>query len=64
MAKALEVRRIEAGEIITEPGIYDMPIRWYHDNCCDGLSVSSSGLRTIMLRYEKRWPANSRASPA
>lgn len=45
----MEVRKIAPGEIITEPGFYDMPITWYHDNCCDGPSTSSSGLRTLAL---------------
>jgi hypothetical protein len=38
---------IAHGEIITEPGVYDMPIEHYHGNCCAGPSISSSGLRTI-----------------
>lgn len=32
---------------ISEPGFYDVPIETYHGDCCDGPSISSSGLRTI-----------------
>lgn len=46
----MEITRIEMGEIITKPGFYDIPISWYHSNCCDGPSVSSSGLRTLELK--------------
>lgn len=35
------------GEIITQPGIYRMSMSWYHSQCCDGPSISSSGLRKI-----------------
>lgn len=38
------------GEVITEPGIYlNMPLTVYHSDCCDGPSISSSGLRAIEL---------------
>lgn len=46
----MDIKRIEQGEIITEPGIYDMPLGWYHSDCCDGPSVSSTGLRRIALK--------------
>lgn len=37
-----------AGEVISTPGIYkNLPIDVYHSDCCDGPSVSSSGLREI-----------------
>ena len=39
---------IEDGEVITQPGIYAMSMDWYHSDCCDGPSISSSGLRTIL----------------
>lgn len=36
------------GGKITEPGIYrDVPMEFYHSDCCDGPSISSSGLRKI-----------------
>src|SRR5262245_48977134 len=39
------------GEVITEPGIYsNMPLDHYHRaDVCAGISISSSGLRKIML---------------
>jgi hypothetical protein len=45
----MEIRRIQTGTVITEPGFYAMPIEWHHSQCCDGFSVSSSGLRAIDL---------------
>lgn len=44
----MEIRQIKFGDIITEPGIYEMPIEWHHSQCCAGFSVSSSGLRKII----------------
>lgn len=38
---------ITDGEVITEDGRYIMSMDWYHSQCCDGPSVSSSGLRKI-----------------
>lgn len=38
------------GKKITKPGIYDMPMSVYHSDCCDGPSVSSTGLRTFVLK--------------
>ncbi len=43
----LEVLSIAHGEKVSAPGIYEIPMGWYHDDCCVGPSVSSSGLRTI-----------------
>lgn len=59
----MEIRRIEHGEIITEPGFYDIPINWYHDNCCDGPSVSSTGLRTIDLQTPLHYWDSSYLNP-
>ncbi len=36
------------GSKITADGVYDMPIEAYHGDCCEGPSISSSGLRTII----------------
>jgi hypothetical protein len=43
----MKITDIEDGQIITEPGAYRMSMNWYHQQCCDGPSVSSSGLRRI-----------------
>lgn len=40
-------RVIEDGEVITEAGQYIMSMDWYHQQCCAGPSVSSSGLRKL-----------------
>lgn len=39
--------KIKRGQVIAEAGQYDMPMDWYHSQCCAGPSVSSSGLRKI-----------------
>lgn len=44
-----EVIQIGAGEKIDRPGVYAMPMSWYHDDCCVGPSISSTGLRTIRM---------------
>ncbi len=58
----MKSRAIKHGEKITEPGVYDMPLNWYHDDCCDGPSISSTGLRTIddksPLHYWDKSPLN------
>ncbi len=46
---SLEIRKWTGGKI-TEPGLYDMPMSVYHSDCCDGPSVSSTGLRTLLLK--------------
>lgn len=44
----IEIREYVPGNKITEPGAYqNVPIDVYHGQCCDGPSISSSGLRTI-----------------
>ncbi|MDR3473385.1 MAG: PD-(D/E)XK nuclease-like domain-containing protein [Devosia sp.] len=51
----MEPRKIEDGEIITEPGLYDMSIGFYHQQCCDGPSISSSGIRAILKSPAHYW---------
>lgn len=36
--------------MISEPGIYDLPMSVYHSQCCVAPSVSSGGLRTVYLQ--------------
>lgn len=62
-AGLMEVRRIKHGEVITEPGIYDMPMGWYHMSCCDGPSISSSGLRAIVLKTPLHYWDSSPLNP-
>ncbi len=43
----IEVREWD-GNKITEPGlVMNVPMEFYHSDCCDGPSISSSGLRKI-----------------
>lgn len=51
----IKVRTIADGETITEPGIYDMSVAWYHQQCCDGPSISSSGVRAILRSPAEYW---------
>jgi hypothetical protein len=46
----MNIREIADGEIITEPGAYRMSMSWYHSQCCDGPSVSSTGIRLLALQ--------------
>lgn len=59
----MDIRKIEDGEIITEPGVYDMSLEWYHADCCDGPSISSSGLRTIDQKSPAHYWASSPLNP-
>ncbi len=44
----LEQEKTWSGEVIAEAGIYkDLPLETYHSDCCDGPSISSSGLREL-----------------
>ena len=61
--RRIPVRRVEHGEIITEPGIYDMPNAWYHADCCDGPSISSTGLRTIYAQSPAHYWFKSALNP-
>lgn len=44
------MRPLPEDGIIRENGQYDIPMEVYHTQCCDGPSVSSSGLRKILLQ--------------
>lgn len=46
----MEIRTITDGETITEAGAYRMNMSWYHDQCTDGVSVSSTGIRKAALQ--------------
>lgn len=48
---------------IASPGIYDIPIEEYHGNPCEGPSISSSGLRTILLECPAKYWAMSPLNP-
>lgn len=50
MSLDLSFKAWTPGTKITEPGAYlNIPMSAYHGDICDGVSVSSSGLRTIFL---------------
>lgn len=51
------------GTKIEAAGVYDISIDWYHDQCCSGPSISSSGLRTIELRSPAHFYASSSLNP-
>lgn len=45
----MTARVLKPGELIVTDGCYEMTMDHYHTQCCDGPSVSSSGLRKIYL---------------
>lgn len=59
----MEIRKIEDGEIITEPGAYRMSMNWYHDQCCDGPSVSSTGIRKAAIESPHAFWKTSAINP-
>lgn len=52
----LERKTWKPGDKITEPGIYaDLPIEVYHSQCCDGPSISSTGIRRLLRSPAEFW---------
>lgn len=49
--------------LITEAGIYDLPMVRYHSDCCAGPSISSSGLRTIWSQSPAHYHYDSPYNP-
>lgn len=52
-----------AGGKISLPGCYVMPIEAYHGDCCDGPSISSSGLRKIAAKSPAHYWCDSYLNP-
>lgn len=54
--------------LIAAPGIYDLTNREYHGQCCDGPSISASGIKTIVSEspadFWRTSKLNSDAEPA
>lgn len=50
-----ELRTLADGELITEAGIYDLPIERYHSQCTDGPSLSSTGIRRLLQSPAHYW---------
>lgn len=48
---------------IARPGVYDMALELYHSDCCDGPSVSSSGLRKVEDQSLAHFWADSYLNP-
>jgi PDDEXK-like domain of unknown function (DUF3799) len=55
--------KIAYGEVIDRPGLFDIPLGWYHDSCTAGPSISSSGLRQIELYSPAHYWAYSPLNP-
>ncbi|WP_157961760.1 PD-(D/E)XK nuclease-like domain-containing protein [Acuticoccus kandeliae] len=64
-ALASSVRAIRwDGGTIEEPGLYaNMSLEAYHSDCCDGPSISSSGLRMIEAKSPAHYWAGSYLNP-
>jgi hypothetical protein len=45
----LDIRTLADGELITEPGFYNISLDRHHSQCCDGPSVTSGVLRRMHL---------------
>lgn len=58
-----EVIKLAQGEKIDRDGVYDMPMEWYHDDCCVGPSISSTGLRKIREFSPAHYWAESSLNP-
>lgn len=58
-----DIIEITDGEIITQAGLYKMSMDWYHSQCCEGPSVSSSGLRTILMGSPWHFWSTSNINP-
>jgi hypothetical protein len=59
----IETITVEDGEVITKPGMFAMSLDWYHQSCCDGPSVSSTGLRTMWADSPAHYWATSALNP-
>lgn len=44
-------------------GVYDVPMLWYHDDCCIDPSISSGGLRTLLARTPRAYWHTSPLNP-
>lgn len=44
----MEIKTLDAKGVVTESGAYRIPMDRYHEQCCDGPSISSSGIRKIV----------------
>src|SRR5687767_976932 len=64
IAPGAKLIRVSDGQKITTPGLYDLSLRWYHDDCCVGPSASSSVLRTVWSDSPAHAWAQSRLNPA
>lgn len=58
-----DIQTLLPGQKITRPGVYRMSSEQYHSDCCDGPSISSSGLRQIINRSPKHYWAKSYLNP-
>ncbi|WP_065330354.1 PD-(D/E)XK nuclease-like domain-containing protein [Tritonibacter mobilis] len=48
---SIEIRTLEPGEKISEPGFYNIPLDVHHSQCCEGVSVTSGVLRRMEQEY-------------
>lgn len=51
----MQFHTVPAGEKISEPGGYDIPIERYHTQCCVGDSLSSSDFRRLIVSPANFW---------
>lgn len=59
-----ELLKLAPGAVVDKTGVWDISIERYHEQCCDGPSISSSGLRTIWSDSPAHYWATSALNPA
>ena len=59
----MEARKLASGALVDQTGIWDIHIDRYHEQCCDGPSISSGGLRTIWSKSPAHFWFSSHLNP-
>ena len=59
----IETVTIKDGEKVRATGMFAMSLDWYHADCCEGPSISSTGLRTMWSRSPAHYWATSPLNP-
>lgn len=59
----MDILPYKPGQKIDTPGVYRMTLEEYHSDCCEGPSVSSSGLRRIYMESAAQYWAFSYLNP-
>lgn len=55
----MNIIELKDGEVVPGPGAYRMSMDWYHDQCCMGPSISSTGIRQAIDSPHSFWVNSS-----